>query len=75
MIFFFEDEADETVTVNQECYRDMVSDFLIPIVRDNGMEHFWFQRDGGPPHTARATINFLKQLFPGRLMSKNGDFE
>ena len=73
--FFFEDEAGETVTVNQERYRDMVSDFLMPIVRDNGMENFWFQQDGAPPHRARATINFLKQLFPGRLMSKNGDFE
>ena len=73
--FFSEDEAGETVTINQERYCDMVSDFLMPIVRDNGMEHFWFQQDGAPPHTARATINFLKQLFPGRLMSKNGDFE
>ncbi|XP_018343288.1 PREDICTED: uncharacterized protein LOC108749221 [Trachymyrmex septentrionalis] len=73
--FFFEDEAGETVIVNQERYRDMISDFLMPIVHDNGMEHFWFQQDGAPPHTARATINFLKQLFPGRLMSKNGDFE
>ncbi|XP_018338846.1 PREDICTED: uncharacterized protein LOC108746522 [Trachymyrmex septentrionalis] len=72
---FSTDEAGETVTVNQERYRDMISDFLMPIVHDNGMEHFWFQQDGAPPHTARATINFLKQLFPGRLMSKNGDFE
>ena len=39
------------------------------------MEHFWFQQDGVPPHTAWATINFLKQLLPVRLMSKNGDFE
>ena len=52
----------------------MISDFLMQIFRDNGMEHFWFQQDGAPPHTGRATINFLKQLFPGRLMSTNGDF-
>ena len=31
--------------------------------------------DGAPPHTARATINFLKQLFPGCLTSKDIDFE
>ena len=52
----------------------VISDFLMQIFRDNGMEHFWFQQDGAPPHTALVTINFLKQLFPGRLMSTNGDF-
>lgn len=72
--FFFENEAGKTVVINQERYRDMVTNFLMPIVRDNGMEHFWFQQDGAPPHTARATIDVLKRLFPGRLMSKNGDF-
>ena len=41
--FFFEDEAAETVTINLEHDRDMISDFLIPIVRDSGIEHFWFQ--------------------------------
>ena len=28
-----------------------------------------------PPHTSRITIDFLKKLFPGRLMSKSGDLD
>ena len=39
------------------------------------MQHFWYQQDVALPHTASATIHFLKQLFPRRLMSKNGDFK
>ena len=31
-------EAGETVTCNQKRYRDMISDFLMPIVHGNGME-------------------------------------
>ena len=67
----FIDEAGETVAVNQELHRDMISDFLMPIARDNGIKHLWFQQDDAPAHTARATIIFFKQLFTGRLMSKN----
>ena len=48
--FFFEDEPAETVTVNQERYRNMKSDFLMAIVRDNGIEYFWFQQDGALPY-------------------------
>ena len=39
------------------------------------MRQFWFQQDGAPPHTSRITIDFLKNLFPGRLMSKSGDLD
>ena len=65
----------QPLTVNQERYRAMITDFVMPIVRENGMEHFWFQQDGTPPHTALATVNLLKSLFPGCLISKNGDFD
>lgn len=73
--FFFEDDDGHTVTVNQERYRDMITNFFMPIIRRKRMGHYWFQQDGAPPHTSRTTIDFLKQLFPGRLMSKNGDFD
>ena len=57
-LFFFEDEAGETVSVNQQRYRDMKSDFFTLTVCDSGMEHFRFQQDGAPLHTARALSNF-----------------
>ncbi|XP_053954882.1 uncharacterized protein LOC128861034 isoform X1 [Anastrepha ludens] len=74
-LFFFENEDGQAVTVNQERYRDMITTFVMPIIRRKRMRQFWFQQDGAPPHTARTTIDFLKKLFPRRLMSKNGDFD
>ena len=33
----------------------------------------WFQQDGITWHTARKTIQFKHELFPGRLISRFGD--
>ena len=35
----------------------------------------WFQQDGAPPHTAKATREFLRTQFPGRLISLYEDNE
>lgn len=34
----------------------------------------WWQRDDAPAHTSNATIRYLTGQFPGRLMSKGGDW-
>ena len=68
--FFFQNENGHAVTVNQERYSDMMTNFLMPIIRRKRM-----RQDGAPPHTSRVTIDFLKKLFPGRLMSKSGDLD
>lgn len=73
--YFFEDDDGKTTTVNGERYRAMIKDIVMPIVRRNGLVNYWFQQDGATCHTARATINFLRPLFPGRLVSKNGDYD
>ena len=70
--FFFQNENGHVVTVNQERYRDMMTNFVMPIIRRKRMRQFWFQQDGTPQHTTSITIDFLKKLFPGRLMSKVG---
>ena len=53
--FFFQNENGHAVTVNQERYRDMMTNFVIPIIRRKRMRQFWFQQDGAPPHTSRIT--------------------
>ena len=73
--FFFQNENGHAVTINQELYRDMMTNFVMPIIRRKRMRQFWFQQDGAPSHTSRITIDFLKNLFPGRLMSKSGDLD
>ncbi|CAB0019743.1 unnamed protein product, partial [Nesidiocoris tenuis] len=33
----------------------------------------WFQQDGATTHTARISLNFLRRIFPGRVISRHGD--
>ncbi|CAK9833776.1 hypothetical protein ANTRET_LOCUS10409 [Anthophora retusa] len=35
----------------------------------------WFQRDGATSHTARDTIEMLKEIFPGRIVLRNSDID
>lgn len=70
--FFFEDNDGNGVTVNGERYRDMVQNFLRPALSDN--REMWFQQDGATAHTARATMQLLRQIFGERLISKNSAF-
>ena len=44
--YFFEDDDEATTTVNGERYRAMITDFVMPIIRENDMDDFWFQQDG-----------------------------
>ncbi|KAM8701433.1 hypothetical protein ACLKA7_005505 [Drosophila subpalustris] len=53
----------------------MMTNFVMPIIRRKRMGQFWFQQEGAPPHTSRITIDFLKKLCLGRLMSKSGDLD
>lgn len=73
--FFFEDARGNAVTVNGERYRTMIREFLQPQLEELGVENFWFQQDGATCHTARETVALLRDIFPARLLSKNGDIE
>jgi hypothetical protein len=37
------------------------------------MEGMWFQQDGATCHTACETMELLREKFPGRVISRNGD--
>lgn len=70
--FFFENDAEQTVTVTGERYREMLNNFLAPKIAENGLEDMWFQQDGATPHTSRETMVLLRAMFPNRLISKSG---
>ncbi|CAA9997506.1 unnamed protein product, partial [Nesidiocoris tenuis] len=36
-------------------------------------DNMWFQQDGATTHTARISLNFLRRIFPGRVISRHGD--
>jgi hypothetical protein len=33
----------------------------------------WFQQDGATSHTARISMQTVREMFPGRVISRNGD--
>jgi len=67
------------VTVNSELYAAMLQKFLQPrmekIVENEALGDVWFQQDGATAHTARMSLDVLRRMFPGRLVSLRGDLQ
>ncbi|GFW91336.1 transposable element Tc3 transposase [Trichonephila clavipes] len=53
-------------------YRAMITNFFIPELNNHDVQELWFQQDGATCHTARATIDLLKDTFGDRLISHFG---
>ncbi|GFS52103.1 eyes absent homolog [Trichonephila clavipes] len=60
------------LTVNGDRYRAMITNFFIPELNNHDVQELWFQQDGATCHTARATIDLLKDMFGDRLISRFG---
>ncbi|GFT32514.1 uncharacterized protein TNCV_184191 [Trichonephila clavipes] len=69
---FFKNDEGHNVTVNGDRYRAMITNFFIPELNNHDVQELWFQQDGAPCHTARATIDLLKDTFRDRLISRFG---
>ncbi|GFT20066.1 DUF4817 domain-containing protein [Trichonephila clavipes] len=50
----------------------MITNFFIPELNNHDVQKLWFQQDGATCHTARATIDLLKDTFGDRLISRFG---
>ncbi|GFY11210.1 uncharacterized protein TNCV_4471961 [Trichonephila clavipes] len=59
-------------SVNGDRYRAMITNFFIPELNNHDVQELWFQQDGATCHTARATIDLLKDTFGDRLISLFG---
>ena len=70
--YFFE-ENERTVTVNAARYRKMIEEFFLPHLEEMDVGDVWFQQDGATAHTARASMELLREHFPDRLISLRGD--
>ncbi|GFX45839.1 hypothetical protein TNCV_934781 [Trichonephila clavipes] len=46
----------------------MIINFFIPELNNHDVQELWFQQDGATCHTARATIDSLKDTFGDRLI-------
>ena len=54
----------------------MLHSFLMSFLEDiplNERQKLWFLQDGASSHTSRQCMKTLRQMFPGRLISRYGD--
>ncbi|GFW50203.1 uncharacterized protein TNCV_4696211 [Trichonephila clavipes] len=65
-------EVPMVVSVNGDPYRAMITNFFIPDLNNHDVQELWFQQDGATCHTARATIDLLKDTIGKRLISRFG---
>ncbi|GFU35418.1 putative DD41D transposase [Trichonephila clavipes] len=70
--YFFKNDEGHNVTVNGDRYRAMITNFFIPELNNLDVQELWFQQDGATCHTARATIDLLKDTFGDHLISRFG---
>ncbi|GFY27659.1 transposable element Tcb2 transposase [Trichonephila clavipes] len=68
--YFFKNDEGHNVTVNGDRYRAMITNFFILELHNHDVQELWFQQDGATCHTARATIDLLKDTFGDRLISR-----
>ncbi|GFW48456.1 transposable element Tc3 transposase [Trichonephila clavipes] len=50
----------------------MITNVFIPKLNNQDVQELWFQQDGATCHTARATIDLLKDTFGDHLISRFG---
>ncbi|GFW83909.1 uncharacterized protein TNCV_856921 [Trichonephila clavipes] len=50
----------------------MITNFFNPELNNHDVQELWFQQDGAKCHTARATLDLLKDTFGDRLISRFG---
>ncbi|GFW45009.1 uncharacterized protein TNCV_4513231 [Trichonephila clavipes] len=72
--YFFKNDEGHNVTVNGDRYRAMITNFFIPELNNHDVQELWFQQDGATYHTARATIDLLKDTFGDRLLDNVGNY-
>ncbi|KAL4149807.1 hypothetical protein QTP88_003669 [Uroleucon formosanum] len=72
-VFFEENGQKVTVTADRYCH--MIETFLRPNLNQftRNHEEVWFQQDGATAHTAWRSLTILRELFPGHLLSLQGD--
>ncbi|GFX06334.1 putative DD41D transposase [Trichonephila clavipes] len=70
--YFFKNDEGHNVTVNGDRYRAMITNFFILELNNHDVQELWFQQDGATCHTARVTIDLLKDTFGDRLISRFG---
>ena len=75
--YWFEDSRRRTVTVNGD-YREIlnrINEELNQLYSPNQKRLLWFQQDDATPHTALATMAYLRTVFGNRIWSLQAELE
>ncbi|GFU37470.1 uncharacterized protein TNCV_4274121 [Trichonephila clavipes] len=70
--YCFKNDEGYNVTVNGDRYKAMITNFFIPELNNHDVQELWFQQDGTTCHTARATIDLMKDTFGECLILRFG---
>ena len=72
--FFFENEQAVAVTVNGDCYRAMLKEFLFTKIEEDDIGNIWFQQASATCHTAEATPDVLRPDFEDQRLYQQMSF-
>ena len=75
--YWFPDESERSLMVNSQRYIEVLQKFWTTLGRRRGFERDgqWFQQDGATPHTSNETLQWLRQRFGDRLISRMCEIE
>lgn len=75
--YFFDDEGRNILSVDSRHYANMLTTFLEPVLDRRGIKLVatLFQWDEPTAHTARASMNTLREMFGNRLISHRVDIQ
>lgn len=51
----------------------MIEECFQPALQERAFQNVWFQQDGTTAHRAHISMDILRLIFPGRLISLQGD--
>ena len=66
MLFYFENEQEQAVTVNGNRYRAMLNECVFTKFEEEDINNIWFQQNGATSHTTEATLDVLRPVFEDR---------
>ena len=61
------------VSINGDQYRQIIREYLLPEMRNRNEENIFVQQDGATAHTARGSLEMLRDIFPHRFISRLRD--
>jgi hypothetical protein len=74
-VWRFEDQNGAVATVTSARYVHVLQTFVVPQINCLGRNcgELWWQQGGATARTTKASMEVLRQMFPNRVISRNGD--